>query len=197
MQRYQLVVQTTDRGTLRSQASNREMADAMFKDAAEALKPGESVTLTDTKGEKQLNHRYKPTAEERLEELKRYFFRWLEGEEATQQAMIDFAEQMKADFNSNDATYQLRWGDKVFETCARLQVSKEVRHLVQHQVSVKPDVDLPELLRYCTEKALYGAQHPERSTSACSNLMHQYMTSAYAKAAERITNLLTILKENN
>lgn len=102
------------------------------------------------------------------------------------QGMVDSADRELAKFAANvagDPAHAFRWGDDAMKAAATRKIALEVIAAMAH-----PHSDLHTLEQGLVETLTNRAKYPERSTSPCSNLMHQNETSAIAQVIEAINH---------
>lgn len=92
---------------------------------------------------------------------------------------------------AKDPLYQLEWADKAYQYAAQLRVQRML------ELHIKDDLakGLEEFLERAKDEAWRGAKWPSRSTSQCTNLAKECLTSAWAEAYEKYSNTLAKLNQ--
>lgn len=185
MMRYQI---SASDNSVRQRAPNRITAEALYEGALPAVKekPGVSLTLTDTKDNRILRSYARLTPEELIAQKERAIERFFKRQFEKEEVVKEFSELVVRASTTLDPTYPFRWANDVFEAAAHLRVARELWELRDKHLASWADVQ-----QYAAEKMMGGAQHPEQSTSACSNLMSMLVTAAYAIAAEELRTILS------
>lgn len=82
-----------------------------------------------------------------------------------------------------DPAHAFSWGDSAFAAAGRLSIFEDVVRALEDP---ERDVDLEGIEKYTIERVLQRAQHPTHSTSPTSNLMYEYVTSAWAELIDKM-----------
>jgi len=85
---------------------------------------------------------------------------------------------------AQDPVQAFSWATTAIEAATRMQVAGDVLRML----AGRPDLGRPgrsqaEVVTRCTEQALYMAEHPNRSSSAMANLVHECTRAAWAEFA--------------
>jgi len=192
MKRYQITRETHHSKTVvgQSEASNRELANALFGEmVAKVVKgSGDIVTLTDTTKEGRdsiLRVHQDETTEMRQarrarERAARIASLKHQAKEAADR-IVTFADSLKVNATTENGSPlgDFEWAHQPMESAAKLKVVRVALLLIE-----KEGFSFARVVDYATEHALNGAKWPSFSTSATSNLSKTYETAAWAQMAE-------------
>lgn len=94
--------------------------------------------------------------------------------------LADTKAKFDANYQVSGAEYALRWSDKLFAVGAANAVWQHVAEMIG------AGHDAERLLAEAEKQLVLGAQSPESSTSAVSNVVARYRTAAWAEVYQLI-----------
>ena len=106
------------------------------------------------------------------------------GIENAKETVAKFAAEIQTD----NAAYHFEWAHGSMKAAAKGAVCKQVQKMLLNGATII------DMYNEVASRVMHTAQYPEFSTSPTSNLMSQFMASAYAEWAETLQNAIDYLE---